>query len=277
MEIPDLKLSTIILSLFALLLLLIASIAFLLVWIRYENPYQLLDRWNGIIRGSCDRQDEPFRSSPVAVMDAALCPLQNIRDFHAQVRIDHDQILEEAVKLMESGGGVPMVEMDMVQAGFFGQTGWRPLWVKFLDGWAPTSKQLPTLRRIAERTEGLFLLHVSVMHSGTVLDLHRGPSRAVYRYHYGLKIPEGNLGLYLDGKKIRWKEREGFIWDDTLIHGSWNKSSEPRLVIFADFKRDLGPLLNAGTEIVYWAVAGSSEVKGASDVLKSYYRKTSLQ
>jgi beta-hydroxylase len=61
----------------------------------------------------------------------------------------------------------------------------------------------------------------------------------VKHYHYGLKIPKGDVGLQIEDKVIRWQEREGFVWDDTLAHAAWNRTNQPRIIIFADVLREM--------------------------------------
>lgn len=278
-----------------LLLLLVVLVFWCVVcwWVGLEDPYQLLASWDSIISHYCEAQDQQLRLGDTHLEDptssrgpgrtlrsvvpsycpALESPLPNVRKLESLIRENHDTILAESLALMAANGGVPMVEIDLTQSKFIGETGWRPMWVKFLDGYASTADRLPTLKRIAESVPGLNLLHVSVMRPGTVLMPHRGPTRAVYRYHYGLVIPEGNTGLYLSGHRIHWKEREGFTWDDTLIHGAWNKTDKPRLVIFADVRRDLGPLLNLGTSLVFWAVSRTSTTRAAAAKLEGYLRE----
>jgi beta-hydroxylase len=155
-----------------------------------------------------------------------------------------------------------MVDLDEVQRGAFGdETRWKPIWVRFLGDWAGTADRLPTLKKIVAELPGVSLLHVSIFYPGTTLSQHRGPARVVHRYHYGLKIPEGDVGLNIDGHEVHWHEREGFVWDDTLPHSAWNHTDSPRIVIFADVFREFSPLTALGSNLMYSLVQRTKHVK----------------
>jgi len=241
-------------------------------WVEYEDPYQLLSWWDSIINPLCELQDQKLKEPAPSYCKGELSSNRGIRRLDFLVKVHHREILNEALQLMKDGGAVPMAELDLTQSKFF-EWKWRPLWVKFLNGYASSADRMPTLKRIASQVPGLNLLHVSLMLPGTVLDLHRGPSRAVLRYHYGLLIPEGNTGLYLAGKRLGWKEGEGFSWDDTLLHGSWNLTNKPRMVIFADVRRDLGWLYNLGTSLIFWGVSRTRTTTEASHKLEGYLKQ----
>ena len=215
-------------------------------------------KYNRIYKGLYDAED--FRQ-------------KNVRDLDLAIRTKHDIILAEALSYLQDHDGVPMIKMDEIQAKFIGAGGWRPLWIKFINKWAPGSDRMPTLKSICKSIPGITLLHVSVMHPGTHLPMHIGPSRAVHRYHYGLLVPEGNLGLRIENSVLQWEERRGFVWDDTRYHESWNLTDKPRLIIFADIKRELGPMYDFGTHIVYSMVEITSHVSKAGNVIKEYVSK----
>lgn len=255
----------------SLVIAIIIIVVVTLIWWAYDqDPYQLLHSWNRIIDDLCTIQDSHPPTAIPSMYRASAFHLSNIRDLHRLVSANHDRILKESLELMNDGGGVPMIDMDMTQSKFFGQDGWRPLWVKFFNGWAPTANRLPTLKSIADEIPGLVFLSVSVLHPGTELSLHTGISRSVHRYHYGLQIPKGNLGLRVEGKYYRWVEGEGIVWDDTLLHEAWNKSDQPRLIVMADVKRDLGFWYNLGTDLAYWIVSKTRDIASITKVLEKH-------
>lgn len=241
-------------------------------WSSIQNPYSLMNWWNSVIDNECTIQDSVMSMNTPQVYPAEEFPQSNIRDLDREIKVNHDAILKEAISYMNDNGGVAMIDMDNVQSQFIGQRGWRPLWVKFVNGWAAGSDRLPTLKRIVEKIPGITLLHVSVMHPGTELAYHNGISRSVYRYHYGLSIPEGDLGMKIYDDYIRWENRKGFVWDDTRPHTSWNKSDTPRLIIFADIKRDLGRFYNIGTNIIFWMVSRCNHTKEAANVIRNHVK-----
>lgn len=266
-----------------IIVLVIIILGITIVWyLKQEDPYALLMGWSAYISDECDLQDSVTWNTEASyyarknnkiyrgLYDAENFRQKNVRDLDLAIRTKHDIILSEALSYLNEHGGVPMIRMDEIQAKFYGADGWKPLWVKFINRWAPGSNRMPTLKNICKSIPGITLLHVSVMHPGTHLPMHIGPSRAVYRYHYGLVVPKGNLGLNIEGSVLQWEERRGFVWDDTLYHESWNKTDKPRLVIFADIKREIGPMYDIGTHILYSMVGITSHVDKAASVIEKY-------
>ena len=60
-------------------------------------------------------------------------------------------------------------------------------------------------------------------------------SEKVLRFHMGMIIPKGDLGIRVATEVRTWKEGESFIFDDFLIHEAWNFSNEDRYVLICDF------------------------------------------
>ena len=200
-----------------------------------ENPYYTLSVMNGNIHHIRDEQNRKYHIS-----NAKNSGIASVAILHEKIETNHDQILAEVNALMDSGyTGYPMAYMDKTQNVFTqGKTLWSPIWVKFIDTWAGTAASLPTLKQIVSEVDDVLLLHVSVFKPGTELPMHSGISMGVWRYHYGLTIPEGNLGINIGGQTMKWYERKGFIWDDTISHKAWNLTNETRLIIFADVYRE---------------------------------------
>lgn len=67
---------------------------------------------------------------------------------------------------------------------------------------------------------------------------HRGhPDGDWLRLHLGLHIPQGDVGIKVDGETLRWEEGKALILDDQLEHEAWNKTNYDRIVLIVDFKR----------------------------------------
>lgn len=166
-----------------------------------------------------------------------------IRKLNHIITQNHFQIIQELTFLMQKGyTGFPMSQIDQTQGETFQEHGnlWRPIWIKFLDSYSGISDQLPTLKGIVKEMEGeIILLHISLFLPGTVLTPHYGITQGNLRYHYGLFIPKGDTGLKIHSAIYRWKIGEGIQFDDTYWHSAWNKTQEPRFVIFADIPREM--------------------------------------
>lgn len=203
-----------------------------------REAYMVINNLNMKIKHIRDEQNVNYH-----LTSATNSPVKAAALLQKLISESHDQILNEVQSLMSKGySGYPMANMDKTQNSLTnGDKSWSPIWIKFIDTWAGTSKLLPTLTNIVKTVgDDILLLHVSVFNPRTVLKLHKGISMGVWRYHYGLSIPDGDLGLMVNNVNYRWKNGEGIIWDDTLLHKAWNNTDEFRLVIFADIFRD-GP------------------------------------
>jgi len=224
----------------------------IVTWLWYQDPYYVVTWWNRRIKGECDQQDAlPLNGIP-SYQDAWECCSRTATELHRLIQLNHDDILAEVEETMEHYDGAPMNDIDSVQRKWMkNEDRWRPIWVRFMGDWAGSADRLPTLKRIVSLFPDITILHVSIFYPGTTLVQHRGPSRAVHRYHYGLKIPYGDVGLKIAGYDVKWKEKEGFIWDDTLPHSAWNHTSQPRIVIFADIFRELSTVNSTGSRVIY--------------------------
>lgn len=257
---------------YRILIISIAIMIFIIVvsvWLWYKDPYYLMEWWNRRIKAECDKQDEFTLNGIPSYHDAWDCPNKSAMELHRLIRINHDDILAEVLETMKQYSGMPMNEIDSVQGNWLKKEDrWRPIWIRFMGEWAGSADRIPTLKKIVSLFPDVSILHVSIFYPGTTLLEHRGISRSVYRYHYGLKIPDGDVGLKLDGFDIKWKEKEGFIWDDTLYHSAWNHTLEPRIVIFADIFRELSPINALGSRMIYSILQRTKHVTQIRDRLQ---------
>lgn len=73
----------------------------------------------------------------------------------------------------------------------------------------------------------------SVMHPGTHVWPHCGPSNCRLRAHLGLKVPSGTF-IRVAEETRSWKESKVFIFDDSFEHEVWHNGSDFRLVLIVD-------------------------------------------
>nr|QBK90841.1 MAG: aspartyl/asparaginyl beta-hydroxylase [Pithovirus LCPAC201] len=259
-------------------LIIVILIIFLIIGIwyffRHQDPYYIASWLNSIVENDRLKQNQldmenqqahlrdsgrgnDFRPIPSYCV-ASKSQNKLVRELNDELLLHFDQIKEEILSLLPSDRsisdraspnktqpeyqGLPMVELDPVQHQFFkGKADeWRVIWVRFLNQWGRMADHLPTLKRILENYPEIILLHVSIMAPGTILPEHEGVSKAVLRYHLPIQIPKGDVYLELEGQKIKWVEREGFVFDDCLRHSVTMKpeKDEYRIIIFADIPRE---------------------------------------
>lgn len=257
-------------------LLLVVVIAVILILAsegHLGDAYYWINSWNKRITSIQESQNKNTDPGlPPSMQYAEECHHRAARRLNRLISAKHDEIKAEVWSLINRGYyGMPMVELDHAQKAFFrGQQGWRPIWVKFIDTWAGTARELPTLHRIVEKMgDDVLLLHVSVMWPPTMLRPHRGVSKGVYRYHYGLDIPSGDTGLMVENVGYRWREGEGVIWDDTLLHAAWNRTDQPRMVIFADLPREMGTFNNFVNRRVHSLIQHTKHIKEIQEKLEA--------
>jgi len=85
----------------------------------------------------------------------------------------------------------------------------------------------------------------STLSPGAVLEPHRGVTKAVLRYHLGLRVPKAfdNCHISLwdeNGEEFKhsWEAGKDVVFDDNFLHGVQNRTKEPRTVLFLDVQRE---------------------------------------
>jgi len=73
----------------------------------------------------------------------------------------------------------------------------------------------------------------SVMHPGTHVWPHCGPTNCRLRVHLGLKVPSNTFIRVADDTRS-WEEGKVFIFDDSFEHEVWHNGTEFRLVLIVD-------------------------------------------
>ena len=89
---------------------------------------------------------------------------------------------------------------------------------------------------------------VSVFRKKESTSKHFGPMRATYRVLYNVNTMDDNSAYIVVGNTTNyWRENKLFIFDDTLLHQSFNESDKARYCMFIDITRPSGvPALLAG-------------------------------
>ena len=147
------------------------------------------------------------------------------------IYIDHDSIITEVHSFLSEHHQFFNIQSHNHELK------WNPIWIKHFNNLTIYSEKLPTLTKIISLFPDISSFFISIFYPGDSLIEHTSPSSSYYRYHYGLKIPCNDIGLKISGYDVKWQEKEGFIWDNTLSHSIWNHTSQPRIVICADITK----------------------------------------
>jgi aspartate beta-hydroxylase len=97
---------------------------------------------------------------------------------------------------------------------------------------------------------------------GKHIPAHRGPFRAILRFHLMLSMPEDEHGmpaceLNIDGVPYRLADGESLLWDDTYTHEVWNRSEQVRIALLLDvWRRDMP----ADVALMSRALMGAAQV-----------------
>jgi aspartyl/asparaginyl beta-hydroxylase (cupin superfamily) len=123
----------------------------------------------------------------------------------------------------------------------------------------------PRTAELLRNVPGLYTAFFSILDPGQYITPHWGYWKGFLRYHLGVIIPRNNadgsswlrvnanraenalhdIKLIEHGEKYHWKEGEGVMFDDTVLHDAKNESNEVRVVLWLDLRRKLPPTLNA--------------------------------
>lgn len=82
---------------------------------------------------------------------------------------------------------------------------------------------------------------ISVLKSGKIIPPSVGPYGGILRYHLALTVPEdrSKCDIQIDGYTYSWKAGESIIFDETKVHTAKNLSTEHRVVLYIDIRRDM--------------------------------------
>lgn len=84
--------------------------------------------------------------------------------------------------------------------------------------------------------------HYSVLKPGTKIAVHCGGANHELRMHFGLHIPQGDIGMSVGGETRVWENGHWSIFDDTFPHEVWNNTTEDRYIIHCRLQHpDLSP------------------------------------
>jgi aspartyl/asparaginyl beta-hydroxylase (cupin superfamily) len=148
--------------------------------------------------------------------------------------------IKENKKENESKTFEPWVEKNLYQES--NEIGWdvAPLMiggVRIPD----RCKKFPFLFELVEKISGVTSISYSLLKPGTHIVPHKGYddySQKVYRFHMGMIIPEGDIGIRVEKDIRKWKNAKSFVFDDFMIHEAWNFTCQNRLVLIIDFLKD---------------------------------------
>ncbi|BCJ70144.1 aspartyl/asparaginyl beta-hydroxylase domain-containing protein [Polymorphospora rubra] len=101
----------------------------------------------------------------------------------------------------------------------------------------PALADCPRTAAVLARIPGLTTAGFSRMEPGTHITPHEGWVTTVYRAHLGVVVPDDGCALRVGSQVRSWQEGGLLVFDDTVEHEAWNRSTETRTVLLLDFVR----------------------------------------
>ena len=103
-------------------------------------------------------------------------------------------------------------------------------------------KRCPTVAALLDQAPEVVSAVLSFLAPGKHVPEHRGPFRAILRYHLMLSMPRDENGvpacvMNIDGVPYRLDDGESLLWDDTYPHEVWNRSDRVRIALLLDVWR----------------------------------------
>jgi aspartate beta-hydroxylase len=122
--------------------------------------------------------------------------------------------------------------------------------------------KMPTLAGIVESCPEVKSATISFLAPRKHIPRHRGPFRAVMRFHLGLKIPREPSGrpatiMMIDDREYRIDDGDMMLWDDTYPHEVMNNADEPRIALLLDVWR---PHMPVDMEILSRLIVGAVQI-----------------
>ena len=196
-----------------------------------------------------------------------------IRDYHddyaglAELEAGHADVRRECEALLRVRSRMVDVEnlAGKYTSGGIHAIAWKAFMFKSHRFIEPNCALAPRTAELLRNVPGLYTAFFSVLDGGQYITPHWGYWKGFLRYHLGVLIPDNNAegacwlrvnsnladnarrdkALVERGEKYYWKEGEGVMFDDTLLHDAKNGSSDVRVVLWLDLRRKLPPYLSA--------------------------------
>ncbi len=108
-------------------------------------------------------------------------------------------------------------------------------------------EKFPFLLSLVKKINGVISVSYSLLKPGTHIVPHKGYddySEKMYRFHIGMIVPEGDIGIRVEKEIRKWEIGKSFVFDDFLIHEAWNFTTGNRIVLIIDFLKDETKLPN---------------------------------
>lgn len=148
-----------------------------------------------------------------------------------------------------------------------GTNGWKTLFLRAYNVDTMTVDEFPETMKLINSCS-CTTAYFSVLEPGTKIPPHVGLYKGVIRYHLGIIVPTDREQCFInvDNRVLHWQEGKDIMFDDMFEHYVENNTTEPRVVLFLDIKRDFrNPLMNIINNIVLRFISSNDELQHTVD------------
>jgi aspartyl/asparaginyl beta-hydroxylase (cupin superfamily) len=159
---------------------------------------------------------------------------KEVEKYHPQIKIELEKLLLNLDNVTNFNSVLPN------QRALKQDDQWKSYFIKVLgENVEKHVQECPVTFEAIEKIPGVINAFFSILRPGVHIPAHRGPYAGILRYHLGVKIPKGDVGIRVGSENCQWEEGKSLFFDDSFDHEAWNKTDEIRAILFVDIKRPL--------------------------------------
>lgn len=201
---------------------------------------------------------------PEAVLDAREFPwAKRVESFYPEIRKEAEALLSDIDKIQNFNDVLPN------QRALKQDAQWKSFFLYALkQEIKPHAIKCPQTVRAIEEIPGVINAFFSILRPGVEIPPHRGPYAGIMRYHLGVIIPKGDVGIRVDKNLCRWEEGKSLFFDDSFEHEAWNRTDDIRVILFVDMERELPNPLSIFNKLLLNLFAHSKSAQEAKQSIQ---------
>lgn len=186
-----------------------------------------------ILRSQLERKIHAYE--PMPVLDAReFAWAKRVESLYPEIRKEVETLLKDVEKIQNFNDVLPgqrALKQDAMWKSYFLYA----LKKEIIPNCAACPNTLSAIKEIP----GVINAFFSILKPGVEIPPHRGPYAGIMRYHLGVIIPKGDVGIRVDKTVYRWEEGKSLFFDDSFDHEAWNRTDSIRVILFVDIEREL--------------------------------------
>lgn len=208
----------------------------------------------------------PYIKRHSKVGDAAVFDRSNF-EWIEKLEAEWEGIRDEALAVLKNREGIPpLAQISPDHKGLDDQDKWRSF---FLWGYGfkvdQNCARCPKTTQALTNVPGLRTAMFSIHAPGMAIPPHKGVTAGMCVFHLGLKVPQdtANCAIRVENEIVHWQDGEGFVFDDTKQHETWNRTEDERVILLIQFDRPLRFPGNLVASLFFQAIRRTSFVGNA--------------